>query len=113
MHKFTGLLIAGATVAFLSGCTTYHQAESYVTQPIVKNVKKGMTRDQVHQTGGRPASEISMIHAKGTCETYIIGESKGKPLTYFVSYNDTGHVMNYGFQSCTEYDTDPQAPQTN
>jgi len=113
MHKVTGLIAAGAAIAILSGCTTYHQAESYVTKPVVKDVKKGMTRDQVRHIGGQPASVITMIHARGTCDTYIIGQSEGKPLTYFVSYNDTGHVMNYGFQSCTEYDTDPQAPQTN
>lgn len=112
MHKITGFLAAGLALAVLSGCTTYHQAESYVTQPVVKDVKKGMTREQVRQIGGRPASSITMIHARGTCDTYIIGENKGKPLTYFVSFNDTGHVMNYGFQSCAEYDTDPQAPQS-
>lgn len=112
MKKMTGLLLAGVTAAFLSGCTTYHQAASFVTQPVVKDVKKGMTRDQVHQKAGTPASVITMIHARGVCETYIIGSNEGKPLTYFVSYNDANRVMNYGFQSCTEYDTDPQASQT-
>jgi hypothetical protein len=33
-------------------------------------------------------------------------ERDGKQQTYFVSYNDTGRVMNYGFQSCKDYDTD-------
>lgn len=40
MHKITGFLAAGLALAVLSGCTTYHQAESYVTQPVVKDVKK-------------------------------------------------------------------------
>ncbi|MFJ5427439.1 transcriptional regulator, partial [Enterobacter sp. CER55] len=24
---------------------------------------------------------------------------------------DTGHVINSGYQTCAEYDTDPQAPK--
>ncbi|MCI4239586.1 transcriptional regulator, partial [Dickeya dianthicola] len=27
---------------------------------------------------------------------------------YFVSFDDTGHVLNKGFQSCQEYDTNPK-----
>jgi hypothetical protein len=34
----------------------------------------------------------------------VIGERDGKQQTYFVSYNDTGRVMNYGFQSCKDYE---------
>ncbi|EAX4055223.1 transcriptional regulator, partial [Salmonella enterica] len=25
--------------------------------------------------------------------------------------DDTGHVINSGYQTCAEYDTDPQAPK--
>lgn len=112
MKKFTGLVVAGVAFAVLSGCTTYRQAESYVTQPVVKNVKKGMSRDQVHQIAGTPSTDITMAHARGTCETYIIGKgTDNKAVTYFVSYGDNNRVMNYGFQSCQEYDTDPQVNQ--
>lgn len=109
MKKLTGLLAASVTLLALSGCTTYHQATSYFTQPVVKDVKKGMTHDQVHAIAGIPATQINLTFARGTCETYIIGKgSKGAPLTYFVSYGDNQRVLNYGFQSCKEYDTDPQ-----
>lgn len=33
----------------------------------------------------------------------------GKAETYFVALDDTGHVINSGYQTCAEYDTDPQA----
>lgn len=109
MKKFTGLMVAGMVLAVLSGCTTYQKAESYVTQPVVKNVKKGMTKQQVHTIAGNPSTDITMAHARGTCETYVLGKgANNQLLTYFVSYTDAGRVMNYGFQSCAEYDTDPQ-----
>jgi osmotically inducible lipoprotein OsmE len=68
-----------------------------------------MTRQQVNQLAGRPSSEVSMIHARGTCQTYILGQREGKTETYFVALDETGHVMNSGYQTCAEYDTDPQA----
>ncbi|MBT0720986.1 osmotically-inducible lipoprotein OsmE [Tatumella sp. TA1] len=112
MKKLTGMIVSGLALAVLSGCTTYRQAESYVTQPVVKNVKKGMTRQQVHQIAGTPSTDITMVHARGTCETYVIGKgTDNKPVTYFVSYSGSDRVMNYGFQSCQEYDTDPQVAQ--
>jgi len=111
MHKLTGLMGAAVTLAILSGCTAYDRAESYVTKPVVQDVKKGMTRQQVRDIAGQPATEITMVHARGTCQTYVLNERDGKQQTYFVSYNDTGTVMNYGFQSCKEYDTDPQTKQ--
>ena len=111
MKKAMGCIAAALTLATLSGCTAYDRAESYVSKPVVKDVKKGMTRDQVRQIAGPASTEITMVHARGTCQTYVLGERDGKQQTYFVSYNDTGRVMNYGFQSCKEYDTDPQAAQ--
>ena len=59
-------------------------------QPVVKDVKKGMSRAQVAQIAGKPSSEVSMIHARGTCQTYILGQRDGKAETYFVALDDTG-----------------------
>ena len=67
------------------------------------------SRAQVAQIAGKPSSEVSMIHARGTCQTYILGQRDGKAETYFVALDDTGHVINSGYQTCAEYDTDPQA----
>ncbi|WP_067703476.1 MULTISPECIES: osmotically-inducible lipoprotein OsmE [unclassified Erwinia] len=111
MKKFAGAIGAAVVLAVLSGCSAYDRAESYVTKPVVQDVKKGMTRQQVRDIAGPASTEITMVHARGTCQTYVLGERNGKLQTYFVSYSDTGRVMNYGFQSCKEYDTDPQVSQ--
>lgn len=37
-----------------------------------------MSRAQVAQIAGKPSSEVSMIHARGTCQTYILGQRDGK-----------------------------------
>ncbi|MBJ3815593.1 osmotically-inducible lipoprotein OsmE [Shimwellia pseudoproteus] len=108
MNKhIAGVLGAAAALAMLAGCTAYDRTADQFTQPVVKDVKKGMTRAQVAQIAGKPSSEITMIHARGTCQTYILGQRNGKVETYFVALNDTGHVMNTGYQTCAEYDTDP------
>ncbi|WP_165460976.1 osmotically-inducible lipoprotein OsmE [Atlantibacter sp.] len=110
-NKFAGLMGAAAVMTMLAGCTAYDRTKDQVTQPVVKDVKKGMSREQVRQLAGQPSSEVSMIHARGTCQTYILGQRDGKTETYFVALDDTGHVMNSGYQTCAEYDTDPQAPK--
>ncbi|WP_437891731.1 osmotically-inducible lipoprotein OsmE [Phytobacter sp. V91] len=104
-----GILGAAAILAMLAGCTAYDRTKDQFTTPVVKDIKKGMTRQQVMQVAGRPSSEVSMIHARGTCQTYILGQREGKTETYFVALDETGHVMNSGYQTCAEYDTDPQA----
>ena len=106
-----GILGAAAVLAMLAGCTAYDRTKDQFTTPVVKDIKKGMTREQVNQLAGRPSSEVTMIHARGTCQTYVLGQREGKTETYFVALDETGHVMNSGYQTCAEYDTDPQAPK--
>jgi osmotically inducible lipoprotein OsmE len=87
----------------------YDRTKDQFTQPVVKDVKKGMTRAQVAQIAGKPSSEVTMIHrTRGTCQTYILGQRDGKIETYFVALDETGRVMNSGYQTCAEYDTDPR-----
>ena len=112
MNKnIAGMLGAAAVLTMLAGCTAFDRTTDQFTQPVVKDVKKGMSRAQVAQIAGKPSSEVSMIHARGTCQTYILGQRDGKAETYFVALDDTGHVINSGYQTCAEYDTDPQAPK--
>ena len=68
----------------LAGCTAYDRTKDQFTQPVVKDVKKGMTRSQVAAIAGKPSSKVTMIHAKGTCQTYILGQRNGKAETYFL-----------------------------
>ncbi|TCV99707.1 osmotically-inducible lipoprotein OsmE [Biostraticola tofi] len=107
-HKTLIAIAAAATVSLLSGCTAYDRADSYVTKPVVSDVKKGMTKEQARAIGGIPSTSATLIHARGTCDSYVLGTRDGKPINYFVSYDETGKVLNKGFQSCQEYDTDPQ-----
>ena len=46
--------ILGVTVALtlLAGCTAYDRTKDQFTQPVVKDVKKGMSRQQVMQING-------------------------------------------------------------
>ena len=87
--------ILGVTVALtlLAGCTAYDRTKDQFTQPVVKDVKKGMSRQQVMQIAGKPSTEVTMVHARGTCQTYILGQRDGKVETYFVALDDTGHVI--------------------
>ncbi|MBU9810544.1 osmotically-inducible lipoprotein OsmE [Rahnella sp. C60] len=105
------LLVVATAVSVLAGCQTYDRAASYVKEPVVSDVKVGMTKSQVRAIAGPPSTEATLIHAKGTCQTYAVAPRDGKAQTYFVSFNDTGHVMNKGYQSCSDYDKDPQAGQ--
>ncbi|MDX5626735.1 MULTISPECIES: osmotically-inducible lipoprotein OsmE [unclassified Brenneria] len=102
------LCMAAAGVVFLSGCTTYNKAESLVTEPVVKDVKTGMTKQQVHQIAGPASTEVRLKNARGTCSNYLLKNRDGTAQNYFVSYDETGHVLNKGFQSCEAYDTSPQ-----
>jgi len=112
MNKnLAGMLGAAAVMTLLAGCTAYDRTADQFKEPVVKDVKKGMSRAQVQQLAGKPSSEVTMIQARGTCQTYILGQRDGKTETYFVALDDTGHVINSGYQTCAEYDTDPQAPK--
>lgn len=110
--KLAGILGAAAVMTMLAGCTAYDRTKDQVATPVVKDVKKGMSRAQVMQVAGKPSSEVTMIHARGTCQTYILGQRDGKTETYFVALDEAGRVMNSGYQTCAEYDTDPQAPKS-
>ncbi|QHA88732.1 osmotically-inducible lipoprotein OsmE [Serratia rhizosphaerae] len=97
-----------AALSILAGCTAYDRAASYVKEPVVSDVKVGMTKEQVRAIAGQPSTSATLVHAQGTCDTYAVAPRDGKAQTYFVSYNDTGHVMNKGYQSCSDYDSQPK-----
>ena len=79
-----GILSAAAVLTMLAGCTAYDRTKDQFTQPVVKT-SKGMTRSRVAAIAGKPSSEVTMIHARGTCQTYILGQRDGKAETYFVA----------------------------
>ena len=44
-----GILSAAAVLTMLAGCTAYDRTKDQFVQPVVKDVKKGMSRAQVAQ----------------------------------------------------------------
>lgn len=54
MTKKLVLAVGTAAVfSILAGCTTYDRAASYVNEPVVSDVKVGMTKQQVRAIAGR------------------------------------------------------------
>ncbi len=50
-----------------------------------------------------------MVHAPRHLPTFFYRSTEMVKLeTYFVALDETGHVMNSGYQTCAEYDTDPR-----
>lgn len=107
-NKLVLTVCIAAAFSVLTGCTAYDRAASYVKEPVVSDVKVGMTKQQVRAIAGPPSTSATLIHARGTCDTYAVAPRDGKAQTYFVSFNETGHVMNKGYQSCSDYDTQPK-----
>ena len=60
-----GILSAAAVLTMLAGCTAYDRTKDQFTQPVVKDVKKGMTRSQVAAIAGKPSSEVTIFMRKG------------------------------------------------
>ncbi|CAI0713523.1 DNA-binding transcriptional activator OsmE [Serratia quinivorans] len=107
-NKLVLAICTAATFTLLAGCTAYDRAASYVQEPVVSDVKVGMTKQQVRAIAGPPSTTATLVHAQGTCDTYAVAPRDGKVQTYFVSYSDTGHVMNKGYQTCSDYDSQPK-----
>src|SRR5471030_3458231 len=80
------LLVVATAVSVLAGCQTYDRAASYVKEPVVSDVKVGMTKSQVRAIAGPPSTEATLIHAKGTCQTYAVAPVKGKPRPNFFGF---------------------------
>ena len=59
MNKnMAGILSAAAVLTMLAGCTAYDRTKDQFVQPVVKDVKKGMSRAQVAQIAGN----TTLIH---------------------------------------------------
>jgi len=104
---FRQTLIAASTLAMLAGCqTTPENPVDFVTyrnEPLVKQVEKGMTMQQVNTIGG-PASTVvpgTAGSSNGTCNNYILNR-EGHQQPYYVSFNSAGVVDTKGFMTCEQ-----------
>lgn len=92
--------------AAISGCsTTVENPADYVTyrhEPLVKQVKDGMTKEQVLTLGGPPSSEVNNTVTPGTCNNYVLNV-EGKEQPYYVSFDSNGLVNSKGFMTCKEH----------
>ena len=80
MNKnMAGILSAAAVLTMLAGCTAYDRTKDQFVQPVVKDVKKGMSRAQVAQIAGKPSSEVSMIVVLARPTSWVNVMVKQKP----------------------------------
>jgi osmotically inducible lipoprotein OsmE len=103
MYKYTlaALVVAAAT----AGCSTMENPVDYATyrdEPLVQDVRKGMTRDEVLTIGGPPSSEVQNTVTAGTCNNYILNVD-GKEQPYYVTFTDQGRVEGKGFMTCEQH----------
>lgn len=105
MYKqtLTALCVAG----LLAGCNTTPQNPvdfvTYRNEPLVKQVEKGMTMQQVETLAGPPSTVVAGTAGSpdGTCNNYILNRD-GHQQPYYVSFDPSGHVATKGFMTCEQ-----------
>jgi osmotically inducible lipoprotein OsmE len=114
MYKQT--LAALFVLASVAGCTstTVQNPVDFVTyrdEPLVKQVEKGMTMQQVIAIGGSPSTVVdgTANSPHGTCNNYILNRD-GHQQPYYVSFDSTGHVATKGFMTCEQRKVNENAP---
>ncbi|HYQ54291.1 MAG TPA: osmotically-inducible lipoprotein OsmE [Pseudomonas sp.] len=98
MNKSTYALMFALSAS--AGCST--NASLYQDNPLVSQVKLGMSKDQVMQIGGKPAAESDRTVVPGTCFDYLLAKS-GRKQPYNVSFDANGKVDKTDFMTCAEW----------
>lgn len=108
-------LATACFLAALAGCssnTTVQNPVDFVTyrdQPLVKQVEKGMTRQQVLTIGGTPSTEVQRKVNAGTCNNYVLTH-EGHQQPYYVNFDANGRVDTKGFMTCEQRELNERAP---
>jgi osmotically inducible lipoprotein OsmE len=100
-HSLAVLAVAAA----VSGCSTMENPVDYVTfrnEPLVKQVERGMTKEQVRTLGGPPSSEVQNDVTGGTCNNYVMNVD-GLEQPYYVDFDLSERVDNKGFMTCEQH----------
>ncbi|KAF1071726.1 MAG: Osmotically-inducible putative lipoprotein OsmE [Pseudomonas citronellolis] len=104
------ILLGVAALAVLSGCSTSStqvqnpvNLVTYRDEPLVRDVRDGMTKAEVLRIGGQPSTEQARAVNPGTCNSYILNK-EGREQPYYVSFDSQGKVDSTGFLSCSEFD---------
>jgi len=101
-------LLALLVLASLAGCSTpppkVQNPVNFITfrnEPLVHDVDKGMSKEQVRHIGGAPSSTQKRAKGLGSCNSYILNKD-GQQQAYYVSFDKSGKVDGSGFLSCSE-----------
>jgi osmotically inducible lipoprotein OsmE len=92
------LLTTLAILAVLTGCSTPPK-QIYRDQPLVVQVKKGMSKQQVLDIGGQPVSVSKRSINPGSCLDYLFTKD-GRQQAYHVSLDAADKVDHKGFVNC-------------
>ena len=106
--KYKRSLLALLVLASVAGCasTKVQNPVNYVTfrdQPLVRNVEKGMSQEEVLKIGGTPSSTQKRLMKPGSCNSYILSKD-GQQQPFYVSFDGSGRVDGSGFMTCSELD---------
>lgn len=101
-------LLLAAALASGAGCATkIENPTDYLTfrnEPLVRQVKAGMSKEQVLAIGGRPSSIVQRSIHPGSCNNYILNR-QGHQQAYHVSFGANGRVQHSGFMTCGQRET--------
>lgn len=97
--------IAVGMAATLSGCASNSQNPldrvTFRGEPLVKDVKHGMSQERVLALGGEPSSLTPRTARAGTCQEYVLYHD-GHETPYYVTFDASGNVDGKGFLTCSQ-----------
>ncbi|MFG0380521.1 osmotically-inducible lipoprotein OsmE [Pseudomonas sp. zbq_18] len=102
---YTHRLAVLALMSTLAACSTMENPVDYVIyseEPLVQDVRDGMTKDDVLTIAGPPSSQVQNTAEPGTCNNYILTE-EGKQQPYYVNFGSDGLVKGKGFMTCEDH----------
>lgn len=100
-------LLVLLVLASLAGCASNTKVQNPVNfitfrnEPLVRDVDKGMTKEQVLRIGGPPSSTQRRANGLGNCNSYILAKD-GQQQAFYVSFDSSGKVDGSGFMTCSE-----------
>lgn len=105
MNKALSLVALAGALA-VAGCTSSQvkspiDSFTYRNEPLVKDVEKGMTRQEVLRLGGEPSDSSPRPNRSGLCHDYILSVD-GKQQPYHVTFDGNNRVDGKGFSTCSQ-----------
>lgn len=81
---------------------------TYSHEPLVDQVKDGMSKQQVLNIGGTPSSVLKRNDTQGSCNNYVLSHD-GHQQLYYVNFDRQGHVDSKGFMTCEQHQINENA----